>query len=87
MNNALLHHFKQERQHQLATFSQDNVWFEGKRVHTSSGGGGAAGFHAIAAFNSARSHIHFMNTLGATLKASKKRSSAAKRGWKKRKAA
>jgi hypothetical protein len=83
---ALWNHYKQNRKHQMDTYSRDNVWFQGVRTYEYSGGGAAVGFHAVAAYNSARSHIHFMKTLSADIKTSKRRSAAAKRAWKKRKA-
>lgn len=85
VSKALINHYKRNRQHQLETYSRDNVWYKGVRTYEYSGGGAAAGFHALAAYNSAKSHIHFMDTLGKSIKSSKKRSIAAKRAWKKRK--
>ena len=87
MNTALWRHYKQNRQYQLDTYSQDNIWFKGVRTYEYSGGGAAVGFHAVAAYNSARSHIYFMKTLSADIKAKKRRSAAAKRAYKKRKKA
>ena len=68
MDENLRHHFRRFRQHQA-----DN-----------DGGGAWPGEHAMTALRSARAHIHFMKRLGAYLAASKKRSAAAKRGWKNR---
>ena len=84
MKTSLVHHFKQNRQHQMATYSIDGLYIDGIDQRQFTGGGAAYGFHASAAYQSARSHLHFMKTLAADLKAHKKRSDAAKRGWAKR---
>ncbi len=68
MNHAILHFFRIARIHQ--------------RDHN--GGGAADGLHAMAALWSARSTIAFRKRLAKTIKDHKKRSAAAKRGWKKR---
>lgn len=87
MNNALLHHFKRFRRHQMETYSMKGDFVNGRNTREFSGGGAAVGHHAMAAFWQAKRHIHFMQTLKADLKKSKKRSDAAKKGWKSRKAA
>lgn len=84
MNNSIWHYYKQFRRHQRDTYSRDNIWINGKRVHTHSGGGADAGFHAVAAYNSARSQAHFVKCLGDDLKQHRERSAAAKQGWKTR---
>lgn len=87
MNRQLIANYRENRRHQLDTYSRDNVWIDGERTHEHSGGGAVVGFHAVAAYNSARSHIHFMKRLKADISASEKRSRAAKRGWQNRRAA
>jgi len=90
MNNAIKHHYKNYRAHQM------NVWAEGGGTVTTYADGGKVeityasapyGEHAASALASAKRHIHFVKDLGETVKSYKKRSAAAKRGWKKRKAA
>ena len=88
MNKILLAHYQQNRAHQVS------VWADGGGMITTdpngrvemSYGSAAYGFHAAAALQSARSHIHFRKTLAADIKGYKKRSAAAKRGWKTRRA-
>jgi hypothetical protein len=85
MNERLKHYYLKNRQHQLDTYGNSGLWFQGRDQRQFTGGGAAYGWHAVAAWNSARSHCHFVDRLGADLKAHRKRSAAAKRGWKKRK--
>ena len=87
MNKQLLHFYKQKRAHQMATYGNSGLFVAGVDQRQFTGGGAAYGFHALAAYNSARSHIHFRKTLKDDIAQSKKRSAAAKRGWKKRRAA
>jgi hypothetical protein len=68
MNANLLHHYRRFRQHQAEH----------------DGGGAWPGEHALCAYRSARSHIHFLERLSADVASSKRRSKAAKSGWKKR---
>lgn len=86
MKSDLLHHFRRFRAHQFATFGNSGLHIGGVDQRQFTGGGAAYGFHAVAAFNSARGHIHFMKTLAADNKAHKARSRAARKGWKTRKA-
>ena len=69
---------------QMAIYGNSGLHFNGVDQREFTGGGAAYGFHAFAAFNSARGHIHFRKTLKASVKSTKKRSAAAKRGWKTR---
>ena len=88
MNSAIAHYYAQNRRHQIDTYGPMTVVLPtGEKVREFTGGGAAYGFHAVAAFQGARRTIHFRKTLSATVKASKKRSAAAKRGWKTRRAA
>jgi hypothetical protein len=89
MRNDILHYYRQTRAHQMS------MWATGGGTITRYPGGktelsyGSApyGEHAVSAYQSARSHIHFMKTLKADMAAHKKRSRAARRGWKTRRAA
>ena len=92
MNNNLMHSYKKYRRHQIDTYQLDGLCVRNANGDLVSkrqfaGGGAAYGFHAIAAFDSARSMMHFRKTLAADLAASAKRSKAAKKGWKTRRAA
>ena len=85
---AILHHYRRFRAHQLETYWPTIIGLpSGVVIKEYTGGGAAYGLHAYAAYTSARSHLHFMATLKATIADHKKRSAAAKRGWKKRRAA
>jgi hypothetical protein len=93
VNSRLLHFYRQARQHQAATYGNSglHVWNEkcgeyvGAREFT--GGGAAYQYHALAAYWSARRAVAFRDDLRATVKNNEKRSKAAKRGWKTRRAA
>lgn len=58
----LIHFYRKARKHQLATYSRDNVWQDGVRTHQHTGGGAVYGQHALAAYWSARSVLHFLKT-------------------------
>lgn len=87
MNNATLHFYRIARAHQLATYSKDGLHINGVDQRQFTGGGAAYGFHAVAAFISAKRQIHFRATLKADVAAHKRRSKAAKKAWKTRRAA
>lgn len=92
MNKALTHYYRQARQHQLNTYGLDGLHIpDGKGGFRSArqftGGGAAYQNHAIAAFYSAKGAIRFRADLAKKVKQHKKRSAAAKKGWKKRRAA
>ena len=82
MDNAILHYYKQNRAHQRDTYGLSTVVDGFPREHT--GGGAAADFHAVAAYRSAKRHLAFRERMSTEAAARKKRSAAAKRGWKKR---
>lgn len=86
MKRDILHFYRQFRRHQFATYSKTGLHVNGVDQRQYAGGGAAYGWHAYAAYLSAKRHIHFRKTLTADIAASKKRSAAAKRGWKKRRA-
>lgn len=85
---AMAHHYKQARQH------QHNVWANGGGSVTTdptgrtehSYGSAPYGEHALAAWWSAKRAVHFRETFDADMKASAKRTRAAKKAWKTRKA-
>lgn len=63
MKSAVLHYYRQARQHQLATYSKSGLYMDGVDQRQFTGGGAAYGFHAYAAFLSAKRAIHFRATL------------------------
>lgn len=87
MRQDVLHHYKRNRAFQIETYSDSGLWVNGKSAREFTGGGAAYGYHALSAYKSATSHLHFSKTLKADLAAMKKRSNAARKGWKKRKKA
>lgn len=68
MRSDLLHHYRRYRAHQVATYGNSGLHVDGADQRQFTGGGAAYGFHAVAAFDSARSHIHFMRELGKTVR-------------------
>ena len=86
-NNALLHFYRKARQWQIETYGSTGLHIDGKDQREFAGGGSCVGCHAEAAISSARGQIHFRADLKATIKQYKKRSAAAKRGWKNRRVA
>lgn len=88
MNQAIAHHYRRFREHQRSFWNDGGsltIEPSGRTEHTF--GGAAYGLHAVAAFLSAKRHIAFKVQLSADIKASRKRSKAAKQGWKTRRAA
>lgn len=63
MNKALEHHYRRYRQHQLDTYGLGGEHINGVNTRKFTGGGAAYGCHALAAYNSAKGHIHLMDTL------------------------
>lgn len=84
MNQALEHFYRIARAHQVKTYGLSSRDPSGRTEHT--GGSAAYGFHAVAAFLSAKRTISFRADLRATNKAADKRSKAARKGWKTRQA-
>jgi hypothetical protein len=73
--------YKKQRKHQLDTYGESGLHVQNSDgVFVSArqfvGGGAAYGFHALAAYDGARSHIFCMNDLKATLASYQKRSAA-----------
>jgi hypothetical protein len=65
MTPAIAHHYKRTRAHQMATWDRYN----------NSGGSAWPGEHAIAAYNSARAHIYFLQRLKEMTKPKKRKGS------------
>lgn len=61
MNRKLIAHYKQNRRHQLNTYGNSGLHIAGVDQRQLTGGGAAYGFHALAAYKSATSHMHFMD--------------------------
>lgn len=68
------HHYRRFRRHQLETYGNSGLHIGGVDQREFTGGGAAYGFHAVAAYQSARAHIHFVRDLAATVKGIKRRS-------------
>ena len=86
MNNALRHHFRRIRQHQMETFGGMVVRYPSGKTELT-GGGAIYGEHALSALMQAKSHIRFVKDLGKRVRADKKRSAAARKGWRTRRSA
>jgi hypothetical protein len=78
------HYYRKFRQHQMETYGDSGLYVDGVNQREFTGGGAWPGYHALAAYQSARSQVHFIDQLGADLAVSERRSKAAKRGWQKR---
>ncbi len=87
MNTTTLHYYRQARQHQAQTYGNSGLHVQGVDQRQFTGGGAVYGFHAYAAYLSAKRAIHFRATLKADIAAHKKRSKAAKKAWKMRRTA
>lgn len=86
MNHAIRHHYQKARAHQMETFGCSVTTYPSGRTELT-GGSAAYGCHAEAALACARSAIAFRIDLSRRIKRDKKRSQAAKKGWKTRRAA
>ncbi len=76
MNNALLHHYRSFRRHQLNTYGNSGLRVLGNdgKYHDArefTGGGAVYGKHAYATFCSAKSQIHFRKKLKKAVKGTK----------------
>lgn len=58
----LIHWYRKVRQHQLDTYGNSGLYIEGRDQRQFTGGGAWYGEHALAAYCSARSTIHFLKT-------------------------
>jgi hypothetical protein len=85
MDKAVLHYYRQARAHQVKTYGSKTIYPSGRTEFT--GGGAAYGCHAQAALQSARGTIFFRADLSRTVAEHQRRSRAAKRGWRTRRAA
>ena len=83
---AILHHYRRFRAHQMSVYPSCVTTDPSGRSELTAASA-PYGEHALSAYIGAKRHLHFVADLGATLKASERRSAAAKRGWKKRRAA
>lgn len=63
MESALLHHYKRFRAHQMDTYGKSGLHINGVDQNQYTGGGAVYQYHARAAYNSARLHIHFMKKI------------------------
>ena len=61
MNATVLYHYRRYRALQLETYGNSNIFRDEVDQREFTGGGAAYGRHALAAYNYARSHIHFTN--------------------------
>ena len=93
MNKDIINQYRKNRKHQFDLANDDGglittyKLYLGKDIPSGKvdrSYGAAYGFHAVCAYDAARSSLHFRKTLTADIAATKKRSAAAKRGWKKR---
>lgn len=66
--SALLHHYRQTRAHQLETYGDSGLYQGGRSLRQFTGGGAVYGLHALAAYQSARRHLHFMADMKRTLR-------------------
>lgn len=66
MDSALLHYYRQARAWQMKTYSKDGLFIDGVDQRQYTGGGAAYGFHAYAAYLSAKRSIHFRQSRGMT---------------------
>lgn len=65
--------YQKARAWQFQTYGLDQVYVDGKNIKQHTGGGAAYGHHALAAFNSAKRHIHFCIALGSMVDGYKRR--------------
>lgn len=88
----LLSLYRRNRKHQLATYGNSglHVWNEARGQFVDArefvGGGAAYQCHALAAYWSARSSMHFRERFAEDLATHTRRSNAAKKAWKARRA-
>lgn len=62
INKAIAHHYRRFRAHQIETYSTNGLHVEGVDQRQFTGGGAAYGYHALAAYLSAKRHLHFIST-------------------------
>ena len=52
--------YRKCRRHQMDTYGPSGLWINGVDQRQHVGGGAAYGYHAVAAYMSAKAHLHFM---------------------------
>ena len=72
ITTAVMHHYRRYRRHQLATYGNSGLYVDGVDQRQFTGGGAAYGYHAYAAWLSAKRTIHFRKNLRAMLQARQK---------------
>ena len=75
---AVIHHYRRQRKHQMETYDNSGLFIDGRDAREFTGGGAAYGFHALAAFLTAKRTVHFRRELTAKVKKDKKRNSKRK---------
>jgi hypothetical protein len=63
VTNKIYLAYRKVRRHQQDTYGRSNYWINGVDQRQHSGGGAAYGYHAVAAYLSAKAHLHFMARL------------------------
>jgi hypothetical protein len=86
MDISILHFYRIAREQQFATYGS-SIQTDQNGTTWTTGGSAAFGQHAYAAFMYAKGQIRFRKDLKQRINQNKKRSAAAKRGWKTRRAA
>lgn len=56
--------FASQRAHQMATYRNSGLSIDGKDARQFTGGGACYGYHAMAAFQAARSWLYFLEKWG-----------------------
>ncbi len=64
INKQVLHHYRRYRAHQIDTYGNSGLFMNGVDQREFTGGGAAYGYHAMAAYLSARRTIHFLQDHG-----------------------
>lgn len=83
MTQALAREYHHQRAHQAATYGSLTTYPSGRTEY--SAGSAPYGEHALSAYMAAKRMLYFRKSLSETVAAGRKRSRAAKRGWKTRK--
>lgn len=86
VSKSFIQAYRENRADQMASYGPDGIHIDGKHAGGYSATGVTIGLHASAAYWAVRRHNHFMETLKTDIAASNKRSRAARKGWKKRRA-
>lgn len=70
-SKKIAHYYRYARKHQLDTYGNSGLHVGGVDQRQFTGGGAYYGMHAVAAYQFARQHTHFLADLGRTLAARK----------------